>query len=628
MLAVIALLITLIPASVTAAGSGSPVVRRIHLGATVAFAAHPSATNTGAFENPEFATAVGEDSANAGSGNDKVHRKNKPGTGTTGPSARSSGLADSNPQLKVSFDGINHRQNRLANNGNQFSLEPPDQGLCVGGGFVMEAVNDAARIYDTSGAPLTGVMDLNTFYGYPPAVTRPGGVPFGPFVTDPSCLYDAATNHWFLTILTLDVDPGTGAFLGSNHLDIAVSKTSDPTGQWAIYRLPVQDDGTDGTPDHGCSGAPDGTGHGPCIGDYPHIGADTKGFYITTNEYSFNGPEFKAAQVYAFSKQALAANESSVAVSQIDTTGMDGGNPGFTLWPATSPTGVGSNASGGSEFFLSTNAASEANGNGSSSHIVVWTLTHTGSLAGDDPNVTLADKSLGVKRYAIPPAATQKVGSTPLRNCLNDKNCATFLNGEKDPFKEKEYALDPNDTRMQQVVYVNGRLWGAWDTALTVSGRNTAGIETVVVDPAGGTVKANAYVGLANANLTYPAVAVLANGRGVMAFTVVGRDFFPSAGYALLSASGVGEIHVAAAGSGPADGFSGYKYYGNPPGTIRPRWGDYGAAVPAGNSIWIASEYIGQTCTLAQYEATPFGSCGGTRTALANWGTRISKVTP
>jgi len=57
-------------------------------------------------------------------------------------------------------------------------------------------------------------------------------------------------------------------------------------------------------------------------------------------------------------------------------------------------------------------------------------------------------------------------------------------------------------------------------------------------------------------------------------------------------------------------------------------WGDYGGAVADGNSIWIASEYIGQTCTLAQYEASPFGSCSGTRTSLGNWDTRISKLTP
>ena len=47
-----------------------------------------------------------------------------------------------------------------------------------------------------------------------------------------------------------------------------------------------------------------------------------------------------------------------------------------------------------------------------------------------------------------------------------------------------------------------------------------------------------------------------------------------------------------------------------------------------GSNIWVAAEYIAQTCTLAQYEATPFGSCGGTRTALANWATRISLIQP
>jgi hypothetical protein len=50
--------------------------------------------------------------------------------------------------------------------------------------------------------------------------------------------------------------------------------------------------------------------------------------------------------------------------------------------------------------------------------------------------------------------------------------------------------------------------------------------------------------------------------------------------------------------------------------------------VPDGSSIWIASEYIGQTCTLAEYLTPPVGSCGGTRTALANWYTRISRLRP
>jgi hypothetical protein len=44
--------------------------------------------------------------------------------------------------------------------------------------------------------------------------------------------------------------------------------------------------------------------------------------------------------------------------------------------------------------------------------------------------------------------------------------------------------------------------------------------------------------------------------------------------------------------------------------------------------IWIASEYINQTCTFAEYTAAPVGSCGGTRSSLANWGTRVSRIKP
>src|SRR5258708_7637036 len=43
----------------------------------------------------------------------------------------------------LGFAGINHKAQRLASGGNQFSIEPPDQGLAVGGGYVLETVNSA-----------------------------------------------------------------------------------------------------------------------------------------------------------------------------------------------------------------------------------------------------------------------------------------------------------------------------------------------------------------------------------------------------------------------------------------------------------------------------------------------------
>ena len=608
--------------------AASGTTRDIASGGTTSF--QPTSTGVDGVQWPEFAGGD-NDQGQAPYGGSIVDRSQSQGA-EHGASVNSGKKAKSDPQLVRSFDGLNFRNQRLANGGNQFSVEPPDQGLCAGGSYVMESINDVLRVFDTSGNALTGVTDLNTFYGYPAAINRTTGQQ-GPFVTDPSCYYDYDTQRWFQVVLTLDVVPSTGDFTGANHLDIAVSKTADPTGDWTIYRLPVQDNGTDGTPDHGCS-------FGFCFGDYPHIGADANGFYVTTNEYSFFGPEYKSAQIYAFSKTALASGAASVAVTQFDTTGAVNGNPGFTIWPATTPAGGYATASGGTEYFMSSDAAEEANGTGISSDLIVWAMTNTGSLNSASPALSLGNNVLAVNPYAIPPKSDQKAGDFPLGQCLNDSailtpfgaGCWRFFFASGGPFNEVESHLDSNDTRMQQVTFANGKLWGALDTALTINGVNKAGIEYFIVKPSvsgasvSGTVAKQGYLGLADNNLTYPAIGVTASGRGVIAFTVVGADYYPSAGYAAVDAQvGAGDIHIAASGAGPSDGFTSYKaFVGNPP---RTRWGDYGATAVVGNSIWIASEYIGQTCTLTQYVATGF-SCGATRTSLGNWDTRISLLTP
>ena len=60
-----------------------------------------------------------------------------------GASAHSGKKAKTNPEITAAFDGLNFRQQRLANSGKQFSIEPPDQGLCVGNGFVLESTRSA-----------------------------------------------------------------------------------------------------------------------------------------------------------------------------------------------------------------------------------------------------------------------------------------------------------------------------------------------------------------------------------------------------------------------------------------------------------------------------------------------------
>ena len=287
-----------------------------------------------------------------------------------GVSMNSGKKAKSNPQFNFGFEGLNFFQQRYARGGNQFSVEPPDQGLCAGGGYVLEAVNDVLNIYNTAGQSLlpdnnivngvptsvNGAVDLNSFFGYAPAIDRSTGVR-AQFVTDPSCLYDAATQRFFVVVLTLETLPN-GTFTLANHIDIAVSQTPDPTGSWNVYRVDVTNDGTSNPdPGNAC----------PCLGDYPHIGEDAYGFYVTTNAYPWNGNGFNGAQIYAFSKAQLAAGAANVTMVHIDTFGAvnvpsDAGptQPGFTVWPAQSPGDQFNTSSGGTEFFMSSNAADEA----------------------------------------------------------------------------------------------------------------------------------------------------------------------------------------------------------------------------------------------------------------------------
>ena len=525
----------------------------------------------------------------------------------------------------LGFDGLTLRNQRLANGGNQFTVEPPDQGLCVGNGFVLESVNDVLRVWDTNGNALTGVIDLNTFYRYPAAINRTTRA-FGPSITDPSCVYDAATQRWFHVVLTLDRKGTRSALSGKNHLDIAVSDSADPRGNWTIYKLPVQNDGTDGTPNHFCTG-------GPCLGDYPHIAVNRDGLYITTNEFALFGSGFFGAQVYAISKRALVNHSANVPVVLINTGDPSIPFNGFTLWPAQAPAG-GDDASdddgNGTEYFMSSLAVFEDSG--TSNQILIWSLSNTRSLNGITPNLSLDAKFVDTLTYGVPPRSDQKAGDFPFGQCLSDTTTATpfgvgcwrnfFTAGG--PFPNVEKKIDSNDSRMQQVYYSQGKLWGALDTAVTVGGENRAGIAWFVVNPKSGKVKNQGVIAVAGNNVTRPAVAATEDGRGIVAFTLTGKDHYPSAAYATLSANyGAGNVQIVAEGVGPADGFSGY----NPTALFgrRSRWGDYGAAATDGNNIWIASEYIGQSCTLAQYVSGAF-SCGGTRVSQGNWYTRVTKL--
>jgi hypothetical protein len=144
----------------TKAQSQQPYVQQIVNAGASTF--QGSVSGSDAAESPEIDPAVdvgddGSGSTLSGTGSLVFNRTVGQGAGQ-GPNVNSGKKAKSNPILNLSFDGLNHRNQRLANGGKQFSVEPPDQGLCAGNGFVMEAVNDVLRVFDTSGTPLIDVV--------------------------------------------------------------------------------------------------------------------------------------------------------------------------------------------------------------------------------------------------------------------------------------------------------------------------------------------------------------------------------------------------------------------------------------------------------------------------------------
>lgn len=497
------------------------------------------------------------------------------------PKPNGSAFASTAGDTFFGFNALSHRDQRLANNGNQFSLEPPDQGLAVGNGFIVEAVNDAVRVFDTHGTAKTGTVALSSFFGLPPEIIRSPKVVFGPEPTDPRVYFDAPTQRFFLTAGVLGSDPVTGALVPPSRIFIAVSQTADPTAGWTILSLDVT---ADGGPFAAC----------PCFGDQPLIGADANNFYISTNAFTVPAEQFSGVNIYAISKSVLeSASAGSITATRFGNLKEAGLPFAFSIQPATVP--PGGTFAHNTEFFVSALDFTNTVDN----RLVVWAMTGTDDLS----TAKLVNSVVNTQSYGAPPQAQQAPGPFPLGQLL----------------KDHEELVASNDDRLQQVVFADGKLWTALNTsARTLNGPVRTAAAWFILSPSvsGGTVSASVlnqgYIAINDPNqqsVVFPSVAVNKNGKGVVAFSVVGLDFFPSAGYAPIDVSGTGAIRISGPGALPDDGFSGYPQFGSRVG----RWGDYSAAVSDENgTIWMGNEYIPNK----------------PRTVNANWGTFIGSFTP
>ena len=524
----------------------------------------------------------------------------------TYPTVRNNRFATQNEGF-FGFDGLSHADQRFAGTGayanSQFSTEPPDQGLCVANGYVVEAVNSALAVYRTStGTRVVGPTAMNQFFGLRPSITRISPPIFGDSLSDPKCAYDSETNRFFVTILGFGVNPTTGNLTGASYLYIAVTKTGDPTGGWNLSRITT-------------------TGHGtscPCFGDQPLIGLNEHGFFLSTNAFSLVTGRFVGTQLYAISKTALGAGTVPPILVRFilpAATLPDGSFP-FSLQPATGLRNRIRRNSEGTEYFVSAyNITQQFN-----DKVVAWGLKGTAQLNSPPSASTFfsLDRVLAESQvYGVPPDTAQKRGTFPLGSQVDPKVIQW---------------VSTNEHRMQQITYVNGHLWGAVTTGVSAEGEDgvKAGIlwfsmEVVNEDDGFSSLQASVerqgYISAPNASVFFPAIAVNSSNTAVVGFTLVGPDFFPSTGYVRLAGDNK-QIHVAGVGVNSQDGFTGYpSQYTQTPcdpaaadGTqiCSSRWGDYGAsAVDEDGNLWFSHEYIGPR----------------PRSLFANWGTFVTMVT-
>src|SRR5438034_5590693 len=147
-LALLGSLVAIAPASVAASGIQSRTITKAGTGSISTGTFTPSAQTGDPLElQDEMAGDEGADNQEAGPDPYDGAISLSSGRGR-GASVNSASKAKSNPSFKFGFEGLNHYQQRYSRGGNQFSVEPPDQGMCAGNGFILETVNQVMNVFD------------------------------------------------------------------------------------------------------------------------------------------------------------------------------------------------------------------------------------------------------------------------------------------------------------------------------------------------------------------------------------------------------------------------------------------------------------------------------------------------
>ena len=185
------------------------------------------------------------------------------------------------PAPSLSFEGISQADTIAADPSQGFL--PPDTNGAVGPNHYVQAVNVCFRVWNKSGTPATATTSFATLFSPLGCGTSIDG--------DPIVLYDQLADRWIIAEFCTVADP-------NNHMLIAVSKTSDPTGAYYLYNFPMPNNK---------------------FPDYPHLSVWPDGYYMTDNQFNQAGTAFQQAGVFAFNRAKMLAGDPTASFVYFDT---------------------------------------------------------------------------------------------------------------------------------------------------------------------------------------------------------------------------------------------------------------------------------------------------------------------
>ncbi|MBI4364705.1 MAG: T9SS type A sorting domain-containing protein [Candidatus Latescibacteria bacterium] len=434
--------------------------------------------------------------------------------GPQGPSAPSV----ASPPASASFIGLDD----IPMVDSSYIVIPPDTGGAVGLTKLMSGLNNNYRIFDKSDGSVISTLGTATFWA-PSGETALNGL------TDPRTLYDPYNNRWIAVMQTVTT--------GAGNILVGVSHTSDPTGNWFLYRFAT----------------------GATI-DFPTVGFNKNWIVVAINRYSNGGTFQRGITLVVNYPLALTGTGSGVIFTQQPTTHFVS-SPCAT-YSATAETlyVVTHLSSSGATYTLDMITGTAA----SPSYTAGGSQTRTGG-GWAQPGGQLLPQS-------APNSGTSSCGATPC-------------------------AIETQDAQVRSApVCRDGYIYYTQTIGLPASGLTHTGVQwTKLNTPSGGFVDGG-RIEDATANSTnggkwyaFPHIAVNSVSDFMVGYSQFSSAQHPSAGYSMrLAGDAAGTIRD------PLIYKPGEDYYHKDFGSGRNRWGDFSQAQvdPSDDrSLWTVQEY-------------------------------------